>query len=124
MLRKLDKVLDLSFIREVTKDLYCLDNGRPSVDPELFIRMLLISYFYGINSERKLCEEVSLNIAYRWFCRLSLADKVPSHSSLSRIRDRLGSETFQVIFNEVLRLCEKHKLDDKIRSFKIREQYD
>jgi len=110
LLRKLDKILDLSFIRSETLHLYCTDNGRPSVDPELFIRMLLISYFYGVSSDRRLCEEVSLNIAYRWFCKLSLKDKVPDHSSLSKIRDRLGEDTFKKIFDEVLNLCVKHKL--------------
>ena len=99
LLRRLDKILDLSFIKPMTKHLYCTDNGRPSIDPELFIRMLLVSYFYGVNSDRRLCEEVGLNIAYRWFCRLSLNDKVPDHSSLSKIRDRLGEDTFKKIFD-------------------------
>jgi transposase len=57
--------------------------GRPSIDPELMIRMLIVSYCYGIRSERKLCEEVELHLAYRWFCRLGLEDKVPSHSTFS-----------------------------------------
>jgi hypothetical protein len=57
--------------------------GRPSIDPELMIRMLIVSYCYGIRSERKLCEEVELHLAYRWFCRLGLEDKVPNHSTFS-----------------------------------------
>lgn len=60
--------------------------GRPSIDPELMMRMLIVGYCYGIRSERKLCEEVSLNLAYRWFCRLDLDDAVPDHSTFSKNR--------------------------------------
>ena len=97
-LRKVDKVLDLSFVRKLTKDHYCMDNGRPSIDPELFFRLVLIGYFYGISSDRQLCEEAQYNLAYRWFCRLSLEDAIPNHSSMTRIRDRLGEEIFKRVF--------------------------
>jgi transposase len=60
--------------------------GRPSIDPELMMRMLIVGYCYGIRSERKLCEEVALNLAYRWFCRLDLDDAVPDHSTFSKNR--------------------------------------
>ena len=81
--------------------------GRPSVDPELMIRMLIVSYCYGIRSERKLCEEVELHLAYRWFCRLGLEDKVPNHSTFSvnrhgRFRD---SDIFRQLFEAVVRAC-------------------
>ncbi len=72
LLVRIDRALDLSFIYDLTSDLYCSCNGRPSIDPVLFFRMQLIGYLYGIESERKLCEEVHLNLAYRWFCRLHL----------------------------------------------------
>ena len=98
LLRRIDKAVDLSFIYEMTADLYCENNGRRSIDPVLFFRMQMISYLYGISSDRQLCEEVNLNIAYRWFCRLNLCDGVPDHSSLTRIRDRFGEVTFQAIF--------------------------
>ena len=62
------------------------DTGRPSIDPELMIRMLIVGYCYGIRSERKLCEEVKLHLAYRWFCRLDLDDKAPHHSTFSENR--------------------------------------
>lgn len=94
VLVRLDRALDLSFIYELTKGLYCADNGRPSIDPVLFFRMQLIGYLFGIDSDRQPCEEVHLNIAYRWFCRLNLEDEVPDHSSLTRIRDRFGVETY------------------------------
>jgi len=59
---------------------------RPSIDPDLMIRMLIVGYRYGIRSERRLCEEAHLNLAYRWFCRLSLEDEVPNHSTFSKNR--------------------------------------
>jgi transposase len=81
--------------------------GRPSIDPELMIRMLIVGYCYGIRSERKLCEEVELHLAYRWFCRLDLDDKVPDHSTFSvnrhgRFRD---SDIFRQLFEAVVRAC-------------------
>ena len=81
--------------------------GRPSIDPELMIRMLIVSYCYGIRSERKLCEEVELHLAYRWFCRLGLEDKVPNHSTFSvnrhgRFRD---SDIFRQLFEAVVKAC-------------------
>jgi transposase len=65
---------------------YYSHTGRPSIDPELMIRMLIIGYSFGIRSERRLCEEVHLNLAYRWFCRLGLDDAVPDHSTFSKNR--------------------------------------
>lgn len=81
--------------------------GRPSVDPQLLIRMLLLGYCFGIRPERRLCEEVSLNLAYRWFCRLGLEGDVPDHSTLSknrygRFRD---SDLLRELFETVLRRC-------------------
>jgi len=102
LLIKIDKQINFSFIYELTKNLYCNDNGRPSVDPVLFFRMHVIGYLFGIESDRQLCQEVHLNIAYRWFCRLNLEDKVPDHSSLTKIRDRFGIETFQKIFEMLI----------------------
>jgi transposase len=76
LLRKIDAVVNLSDLRARLAAHYS-HTGRPSIDPELMIRMLLIGYCYGIRSERHLCEEVHLNLAYRWFCRLNLEDTVP-----------------------------------------------
>ncbi len=105
LLRKIQSCVDFTFVQNLTESFYCENNGRPSIPPELFFRMLLISYLYNIHSERKLCEEIHLNLAYRWFCQLTLDDKVPNHSSLTRIRDRLGEETFAKFFNEILGQC-------------------
>ncbi|KRB67718.1 IS1182 family transposase [Noviherbaspirillum sp. Root189] len=106
LLRAVDRYLDLTDFCSYLHDFYS-HTGRPSVDPELIIRMLIIGYCYGIRSERRLCEEVHLNLAYRWFCHLRLSDKVPDHSSFSknrhgRFRD---SDTFRQLFESVLRRC-------------------
>ena len=100
------RCLNLSDLHHHLADFYS-PIGRPSIDPELMIRMLIVGYCYGIRSERRLCEEAHLNLAYRWFCRLSLEDEVPNHSTFSknrhgRFRD---SDLFRWLFNEVLRRC-------------------
>jgi transposase len=106
LLRRIDAVLDLSWLRGELKAHYS-DIGRPSVCPELMIRMLLVGYCYSIRSERRLCEEVELNLAYRWFCRLGLEDRVPDHSTFSvnrhgRFRD---SDILRMVFEEVVCSC-------------------
>ena len=83
--RKLDAVLDLSWVaRELAP--YYSHTGRPSVDPELMIRMLIVGYVFAIRSERQLCSEVQVNLAYRWFCGLGVEDPIPNHSAFSRAR--------------------------------------
>lgn len=106
LLRGIDRFLDLSDLRQHLAEFYS-HTGRPSIAPELMIRMLIIGYSFGIRSERRLCEEVHLNLAYRWFCRLGLEDAVPDHSSFSknrhgRFRD---SDAFRHLFETVLRRC-------------------
>lgn len=108
LLRRINPVVTgvLSELRETLKAFYS-EIGRPSIDPELMLRMLLVSYCYGIRSERKLCEEVELHLAYRWFCRLDLEDKVPDHSTFSvnrhgRFRD---GDIFRQLFEAVVRAC-------------------
>ncbi len=85
MLRPVDRFVNLNGIRQHLAPFYT-STGRPSVDPELMIRMLLVGYITGIRSERRLCEEVHLNLAYRWFCRLDLSNPVPDHSTFSKNR--------------------------------------
>ena len=106
LLRRLDAVLDLNWLRNELSPFYS-HTGRPSVDPELMIRMLLVGYCYSIRSERRLCQEVELNLAYRWFCRLGLEDVVPDHSTFSvnrhgRFRD---SDIVRSVFESVVRRC-------------------
>lgn len=105
LLRRIDRVLDLSFLPEITKPLYADEKGRPSVAPDVFIRMMLLQALYGIDSDRQLCEEVGYNLAYRWFCKLSFKDRVPDHSSMTRIRDRLGEKTYEIIFQKIVEQC-------------------
>jgi len=85
LLRGIDHFLDLSELRQHLAPFYS-NTGRPSIDPVLMIRMLVIGYCFGIRSERRLCEEVHLNLAYRWFCHLGLEDTIPDHSTFSKNR--------------------------------------
>jgi transposase len=100
------RVLDLSDLREHLAPYYS-HTGRPSVDPELMIRMLLIGYCCGIRSERQLCYEVTMNLAYRWFCKLKITDQVPHHSTFSKNRHGRfrESEVFRFVFEQVLTRC-------------------
>jgi transposase len=85
LLRKIDRFVDLSEVRAHLEPYYS-EVGRPSIDPELMIRVLIVGYCFGVRSERRLCEEVHLNLAYRWFCRLGLDGEVPDHSTFSKNR--------------------------------------
>jgi transposase len=106
LLRGIDRFLDLSELRQQLAP-FCSHTGRPSIDPELMVRMLLIGYSFGIRSERRLCEEVHLNLAYRWFCRLGLEDVVPDHSTFSKNRHGRyrDSDLFRRVFEIVVQRC-------------------
>jgi len=104
--RAIDRFVDLSDIRAHLRPFYSA-MGRPSIDPELMIRMLLIGYCFGIRSERRLCEEVHLNLAYRWFCRLGLEGRVPDHSTFSKNRHGRfrESDLLRELFEATVRRC-------------------
>ena len=106
LLRGIDRFFDLSELRHHLAPFYS-HTGRPSIDPELMIRMLIVGYCFGIRSERRLCEEVQLNLAYRWFCRLDLEAAVPDHSTFSKNRHGRfrESDAFRHVFESVLRRC-------------------
>jgi transposase len=106
LLRSIDRFVDLGEVRQELAPFYS-SIGRPSIDPELMIRMLIVGYCYGIRSERRLCEEVHLNLAYRWFCRLGLDGEVPDHSTFSKNRHGRFRESnlFRRVFETVLRRC-------------------
>jgi transposase len=106
LLRSIDRYLDLTDLHQHLEAYYS-HTGRPSVDPELMIRMLLVGYCFGIRSERRLCDEVHLNLAYRWFCRLGLEDSVPDHSSFSKNRHGRfrESDVFRHVFEAVVQRC-------------------
>ena len=106
MLRKIDRFVDLAGVRAHLEPYYS-DVGRPSIDPELMIRMLIVGYCFGIRSERRLCEEVHLNLAYRWFCRLGLDGDVPDHSTFSKNRHGRfrESDLLRKLFETVVARC-------------------
>jgi transposase len=106
LLRLIDRFVELDVVRRELAPFYS-EVGRPSIDPELMIRMLIVGYCFGIRSERRLCEEVHLNLAYRWFCRLGLDGAVPDHSTFSknrhgRFRD---SDVLRRVFETTVQRC-------------------
>jgi transposase len=108
LLRGIDRCLDLRELRRQLAPFYS-HTGRPSIDPELMVRMLRIGYSFGLRSERRLCEEVHLNLGYRWFCRLGLEDAVPDHSTFSKNRHGRfrESDAFRLVFESVVERCMK-----------------
>jgi transposase len=108
LLRKIDRFIDLSEVRAHLGPYYS-DVRRPSIDPELMMRTLIVGYGFGIRSERRLCEEVHLNLAYRWFCRLGLDDDVPDHSAFSKNRHGRfrESDLLRKLFETVMARCMK-----------------
>ena len=106
LVRAIARVLDLSWVRAGLAPHYS-HTGRPSIDPVLMIRMLVVGYVFAIRSERALCREVQLNLAYRWFCGLGIEDNIPDHSAFSRARnERFGdSDIFRRVFERVVGTC-------------------
>jgi transposase len=107
--RYLEAKLDLGFVRDWTRELYT-ERGRPSIDPVVFFKLQLILFFEGIRSERKLIETASLNLAHRWYLGYALDEPLPDHSSLTRIRQRLGIDVFQRFFEKIVDVCEEARL--------------
>lgn len=105
VLKRVDKVLDLSWLREEVRELYSETQGRPSIDPEAAVRLMLAGFFQGIVHDRKLMREAQVNLAIRWFAGYRLHEKLPHHSSLTRIRQRWGAEQFKRIFHKTVQLC-------------------
>jgi len=112
ILRRVDKVLDLSWLRGEVKDLYDEYQGRPSIDPEAAVRLMLAGFFQGIVHDRKLMREAQVNIAIRWFAGYKLHERLPDHSSLTRIRQRWGEARFKRIFQKTVGQCVKAGLVD------------
>lgn len=105
-LRKVDAVLDLSFVREAVAECYSASRGRPSVDPELALRMMLLGRLYDLG-DRELCDEIGMHVGMRWFCGMNLHDPVPDHSTLSKLKNERWSESglFQRLFDKVVLQC-------------------
>jgi transposase len=114
LLRKIDAVIDFSFIHDRVAGLYCPDNGRPPLDPTLMFKALFIGYLYGVRSERQLVREIEVNVAYRWFLRLRLTDPVFDASTLSQNRRRRFNDTAvaQDIFDAIVEQAISHGLVD------------
>jgi transposase len=107
ILRKVQQMIDFSFVRERMEPLYCLDNGRPAIDPVILFKMLFIGYFFGVRSERQLVRDIQVNVAYRWFLGYGLQDKIPHSSTISQNRRRRfnGSDVFREMFDDVVLLA-------------------
>ena len=105
ILKQVDKVLDLSWLRKEVADLYCSNNGRPSIDPEAAVRLMLAGFFQGVVQDRKLMREAQVNLAIRWFAGYRLDEKLPDHSSLTKIRQRWGAARFKKIFLKTVQSC-------------------
>jgi transposase len=105
VLARVDRVLDLSWLRSEVTDLYCPDNGRPGIDPEAAVRLMLAGFLLGIVHDRKLMREAHVNVAIRWFAGFGFANRLPDHSSLTRIRQRWGEVRFRRIFEKTVTAC-------------------
>lgn len=110
ILARVDHVLDLSWLRAEVADLYCESNGRPGIDPEVALRLMLSGFLLGIVHDRRLMREAQVNIAIRWFISYGLHEPLPDHSSLTRIRQRWGAERFRKIFERTVQACVAAKI--------------
>jgi len=109
-LRKINKALDLSFVHDAVADKYCQNNGRPSIDPEVVVRLFLLQAIEGISSVRRLMQRVHVDLAYRWFIGYRADEKLPDHSTLSRALDRFGDSVFNELFLRSVTQCQKSGL--------------
>ena len=105
VLARIDRVLDLSWLHGEVADCYCANNGRPGIDPEVAVRLMLAGFLLGIAHDRRLMREAQVNIAIRWFIGCGLHDRLPDHSSLTRIRQRWGEDRFRTIFHRTVSAC-------------------
>ena len=103
-LRRLEKLVSFDFVRDITRDYYS-HTGKPSIDPVVLVKMLIVGYIFDIRSERKLVEEISLNLAYRWYIGYDLDEEIPNHSIFSKARARFGKKLFLDIFEKILVKC-------------------
>src|SRR5918994_7716698 len=105
ILARVDRVLDLAWLRDEVTDLYCADNGRPGIDPEAAVRLMLAGLLLGIVHDRHLMREAQVNLAIRWFAGYSLHEALPDHSSLTRVRQRWGPERFKAVLAHTVEAC-------------------
>jgi transposase len=105
VLVRVERVLDLSWLRDEVADCYCLEDGRPGIDPEAAVRLMLAGLLSGIVHDRRLMREAQVNLAIRWFAGYALHEKLPDHSSLTRIRQRWGPERFKAVLSRTVKAC-------------------
>ncbi len=110
VLARVDRVLDLSWLRAEVAAVYCADTGRPGIDPEVAVRLMLAGFLLGIVHDRRLLREAQVNIAIRWFAGYGLHEVLPDHSSLTRIRQRWGGDRFRRIFERTVKACIEAKI--------------
>ena len=110
VLVRVDRVLDLGWLREEVADCYCAEGGRPGIDPEVAVRLMLAGLLLGFVHDRRLMREAQVNLAIRWFIGYGLHERLADHSSLTRIRQRWGEKRFREIFRLTVRAC----LDAKV----------
>lgn len=110
--KRLDSMVSFDFVRDITKEYYSY-TGKPSIDPVVLVNMLLIGYIFDIRTERKLIEEITLNLAYRWYIGYDLDEEIPDHSIFSKTRVRFGKKLFVDIFEKILTKCVKLGLVSK-----------
>lgn len=105
VLVRVDRVLDLSWLAGEVAELYAAEGGRPSIDPEVAVRLMLAGFLLGIVHDRRLLREAQVNLAIRWFAGYGLHERLPDHSSQTRIRQRWGAERFRCIFERTVKAC-------------------
>ena len=110
VLARVHRVLDLGWLCEAVAECYCADNGRPGIDPEVAVRLILAGLLLGIVHDRRLMREAQVNIAIRWFIGYGLHERLPDHSSLTRIRQRWGERRFRKIFRRTVTACLEAKI--------------
>ena len=111
LVRRLARIIDLEWIRPATAQYYS-NTGKPSIDPVVIAKMMILGFLYKINSERQLMREIQVNLAYRWYLGYDIDETILNHSVLSKARRRLGESIFEELFNFVLQLCRQNDLID------------
>ena len=111
LVRRLARIIDLEWIRPATAQYYS-NTGKPSIDPVVIAKMMILGFLYNVNSERQLMRDIQVNLAYRWYLGYDIDETIPNHSVLSKARRRLGESIFEELFNFVLQLCRQNGLID------------
>lgn len=118
LVRKIDKAIDFSFIRDLVKPLYCLDNGRPSIDPVILFKIIVLKHVFGIKSIRQTIKDIQVNVAYKWFLKLGLLEKVPHFTTISTNYSRRNFKDVEnKIFEKILEEAIKHNFIDASQVF-------